>query len=329
MRKTVHLCLSSHDEVMYRTEADLIMGFNCLALAILETESRLMGEGFMSTHHHWLAQTDNYEALAHKERYAYTRFFNAKYRRKGPLGEPQHFPLEVEGEYHTLSALNYVLRQGLHHGLSATPFGYPHCSANAFFRKELGKDFTPALLSTSGRKKFLPHNKQLPLDYRMDRNGMILREDIVDTAYVERIYMTPRSFSFFMNRITDEKSIQKQQEENDRPLVTLETIEAGVKGFDVEEALRQEYGRVDTGRMTDLELCRIIDDICVPRFALHDADATIYTIPESTKEDIGNALLQALQDARRGTIYGRSSLADLFEGRKVSDAQIRRCLALH
>ena len=328
MRKTIHLCLSSHEEIMYRSEADLIMGFNCLALAILETESRLMGEGFMTTHHHYLVQTDDYEAVAHKNRYAYTRYFNAKYSRKGPLGESRCFALEVEGEYHTLSALNYVLRQGLHHGLSATPFGYPHCSANAFFRKEMGKDFTPPLLSPSGRKKYLPHNKQLPLNYRMDKNGMILREDIVDTSYVERLYVTPRSFCFYMNRVTDEKSIQKQKEENDLPPVTLSAIESGVKEFDVEKSLRQEYGRVDTGRMTDLELCRIIDDICVPRIARHDAGATIYTLSKTQREDIGNALLRAVQDVRCGAVYSRSSLADFFEDRKVSDAQIRRCLAL-
>ena len=39
---------------MYRSEADLIMGFNCLAAAVLRTESRLMAEGFMANHQHYL-----------------------------------------------------------------------------------------------------------------------------------------------------------------------------------------------------------------------------------------------------------------------------------
>lgn len=45
MRKTVHLCLSSHDEVLFRNEADLIAGFNCFAVATLTTESRALAEG--------------------------------------------------------------------------------------------------------------------------------------------------------------------------------------------------------------------------------------------------------------------------------------------
>ena len=57
MRKTYHLCLSSHEEVMFRSEADLCRGFNALALAILETDSRLLAEGFLTTHFHQLVQT--------------------------------------------------------------------------------------------------------------------------------------------------------------------------------------------------------------------------------------------------------------------------------
>ena len=97
MRKTYHICLSSHDEVMFRSEADLIRGFNSLAVAVLETDSRLLSEGFMSTHFHGLIQTDNSAETMHRARYAYARYFNSKYRRSGRLGEKQHFSLIIEG----------------------------------------------------------------------------------------------------------------------------------------------------------------------------------------------------------------------------------------
>ena len=86
-----------------------------------------------------MAQTDNAKELMYRNRNAYSRYFNTKYRRKGRLGEKHFFLLEIEGLHHTIAALNYVNRQGLHHGLAATPFDYPHCSANAFFQKQLGK----------------------------------------------------------------------------------------------------------------------------------------------------------------------------------------------
>lgn len=168
MRKAVHLCLSSHDEVMYRSEADLIMGFNCLALAMIESGARL-------------------------------------------LAETSPFCLEVVGSYHLQTALNYVLRQGLHHGLSTSPFGYPHCSANAFFRKELGKDYTPALLAPSAQYKYLPDGKKLPPGYRMSASGLSIREDVIDTAYVEKEYQSVRSYAaeLFLRRFTNQAQVRR------------------------------------------------------------------------------------------------------------------------
>ena len=114
MKGTYHICLSSHQEVLFRSEVDLIIGFNYLAVTALETDSALLADGFLSTHHHEVARTDDPRTLARRSRYAYTRYFNAKYHRRGSLGEKECFILHVDGLYHTQALLNYVIRQGLH-----------------------------------------------------------------------------------------------------------------------------------------------------------------------------------------------------------------------
>ena len=338
MRKTVHLCLSSHDEIMYRSEEDLNMGFNCLALAVLETESRLLAEGFMTTHHHNLVQTDRYKELMYRSRYAYARYFNAKYSRTGQLGEKKYFSLEVEGLHHTIAALNYALRQGLHHGLASTPFEYPHCSANAFFRKELGKPDDAVLIRDSNRYLYLPRNKSLPPDrYRMSANGLLLREDIIDTSYVEEIYITPRNFLFQMNKVSGERELEEQRKENDLLPITMDRIEAGVPDFDTKRAKIFEQGRVDRNWMTDLELCAVIDRQILPRYLkrepAHDPDGqpgprnqpavSIYLLPETKRADIGNDLWKE----SRQSLYNRDARGFLA-GKNVTEAQLRRCLCL-
>lgn len=310
---------------MYRSEADLIMGFNCLALAVIETESRLLGEGFMTTHNHKLVQTEAPAELVRRDRYAYSRYFNAKYSRKGGLGERECFSLEVVGTCHLQTALSYVLRQGLHHGLSATPFGYPHCSANSFFRRELGKEHRPSLLPANSQYKYLPHGKKMPDGYRMTEQGLILREDVLDTVLVEQLYITPRNYLFQMNRFTDEKIVQEQMQENDSTPVTLDAIESGVNGFDLKAALVAEGGRVNNSVMTDLELCRIIDDVYLPHFLQRGVKGTIYALPQSRRADLGNALWE---DVKFGPARGRLYAEGLFAGRKITKDQIRRCLAL-
>ena len=228
MRKTYHICFSSHGEVLYRTEADMIMGFNCLAETVLFTESRLLAEGFLSTHWHSIVQTDNPVYFARRSRYAYTRHFNAVYGRMGRLGERKAFITEIDGIARLMTAINYVNRQGLHHGLTATPFAYPHCSANAYFRKELGKDYSETIRQTprEQRHHYLTRNVKVPVRYRMDEQGLLLREDIIDSAYVEQIYITPRNFLFQMNKYTDERTEEDQKKEkSDTPIITIDLIE--------------------------------------------------------------------------------------------------------
>ena len=330
MRKTYHICLSSHREVMYRDEADLIMGFNCLAMAILETESRLLGEAFMTTHNHKCVQTDNHIVLEKKERYSYTRYFNARYHRLGSLGERHWFSMEVDGLYHQLSALSYVLRQGLHHGLTLTPFEYPHCSANAFFKKEMGRCLSPDEILPEQRHRYLTHYKHLPDNIRMAKNGLIFREDIVDTAYVEELYRTPRSFLYFMNSFSDDRTIEKQREENDLPPITLDDIEKGVKEFDIDSVLNYKSGRLDNSILTDLELCKIIDSIYLPRFLKKSDYPSIYSLSTSQREDMGNVIWRDASTALSAKYASLTPQArdNPFTGRTTSKAQVRRCLAI-
>lgn len=309
---------------MYRSEADLNMGFNCLALAALETESRLMAEGFMTTHNHSLAQTDNFKELMYRSRYAYARYFNTKYERSGPLGEKSFFFLEVEGLHHTIAALNYILRQGLHHGLSTTPFGYPHCSANAFFRKDLGKEDRPRLIPDEKRYQFLPKRRKLQPDrYRMDENGLLLREDILDTAYVEELYTSPRNYLYQMNKTTDERDNEDQLQENGMPPITAELIESGVPDFEVRQLKTFEQGRVNRNRMTDLELCAIVDRQIVPQYCRRGQPISIYQLPESRRADICNNLWQEYRQSRY-----RQNAPGFLSGKFITESQLRRCLVL-
>ena len=325
MNKTAiyHVCLSSHDEVMFRSADDLNMGFNCLAAAALSTESRLFADGFMTTHYHYLVQTTSLKELMYRCRYAYARYFNEKYHRSGRLGEKFYFSLEISGLHHTIAALNYVIRQGLHHGLAATPFGYPHCSANAYFKEDLGKVAKKPLLLDSLRYKYLPSNIKIPGDIRMSDEGLLFREDVLDVAWVEQNYISPRSFLFQMSKVTDEKDIQKQKDENSLPPVTMEAIETGVPDFSLKEAKDFEYGKVNRSNMTDLELCALIDGQLIPKLFKEKPGTSLYLIPEARRAELCEALWRKCREARWG-----NGTKGVFANKFVTEFQLRRCLAL-
>lgn len=315
MKKIYHICLSTTDgELLFRSDGDLARGFNYLAIAAFQTDSRLLADGILTTHLHCLAQTDSPEELMARARYSLARFFNAKYARKGMWGERKPFILHIDGFHHTLAALNYVNRQALHHGLTPTPFGYRHCSSNAFFRCCLGKGETVPVLPSDQRYKYLPSRSTLPEQYRMDASGMLLRQDILETSQVESFYGTARNFLYQMNKIGDEKGQQEQRSENSSsPLITLELIEKHAPDHDIESLLRNESGKHNPNRITDLELCTLIDQTYMPLLTKGCTQPSIYQVDHSRRIALMNHLTKTLWTHHK---------------KFATDSQLRRCLCL-
>lgn len=304
MRNTYHICLASHDEVLHRSVEDYIYDVNCFAVAVHRTDSRALADAFMSTHDHSCVQTDDIKHFSFIRRNAYTRYFNAKYERKGRLGDTDCFITELEGIRRIVTAVSYVNRNPLHHGLTSTPFGYKYCSANAIFRCELGKGSIEPAANQHIRHRSLPRNCSLPDSFRVDESGMILQDDIIDVRYVEELYVTPRSYLYMMNRYSDEKWMKEQLEEDPlRPAVTLDMIEHASLDESVERMRSNEHGRVDLSSMTDLELCGIIDNEYVPLYG----KCSVYHLTDGEKAEMGNKLWSRFR-------------------RRVSEKQIRRCL---
>lgn len=304
MRNTYHICLASHDEVLHRSVEDYIYDVNCFAVAVHRTDSRALADAFMSTHDHSCVQTDDIKYFSFIRRNAYTRYFNAKYERKGRLGDTDCFITELEGIRRIVTAVSYVNRNPLHHGLTSTPFGYKYCSANAIFRRELGKGSIEPAANQHIRHRFLPRNCSLPDSFRVDESGMILQDDIIDVRYVEELYVTPRSYLYMMNRYSDEKWMKEQLEEDPlRPAVTLDMIEQASLDESVECMKSNEHGRVNLSSMTDLELCGIIDNEYVPLYG----KSSVYHLTDGEKAEVGNKLWNRFR-------------------RSVSEKQIRRCL---
>jgi len=323
MRKTVHICLTSHDEVLFRDDEDLAYCYNCLVSAALGTETRLLADGRLTTHHHFEIQTDNHVELVKRQRYPYSCYFNSKYGRKGRVGDRNYFCAELNDVSRITICSSYINRQGLHHGLASTPFGYPFTSANALFRNELGKDFLQPLMSASARSKFLPRTSDVPASIRMSQNGQLLYEDTIDIHYVEELYITPRNFLFHMNRFTDEKWVREQRNDcKDEEPVTLESVEKCVPDMDLKQLMVNERGRVSNDMIHDLDLCKIIDGHYVPRIIDSNERGSVYSLPVARRRSLGNQLYREIQ---HGTLF----CPEGKNPRSVSVKQLSRCLGLN
>ena len=268
---------------MFRSRADFIRGINCLCLAAHYTEAILLAYVFMSNHVHIIVRTDDPEKFMMKFRYAYNKYFNAKYHRRGRLGDEQFFKIELEGLYHLLTAIAYVLRNPVHHGICATPFGYEFSSIRGMFRKEFGWQTTEGTLPRKSAYQFIPSRSVLPERYQMSSEGMILPETVIDAQDIEHQFSTARSFLYYMNRLSGEEWIREQQQDKtDLPAITIQSIEEGVRLHDINTMLRNEHGRANYTAMTDLMLCHEIDNAILPEFGV----SSVYQLTIEQRENI-------------------------------------------
>ena len=301
--KNYHFCISGGDEIMFRSEEDYVRAFNTLALASSDTGSSIFADAIMSTHLHGCVRTDNLQLLLSRFWKSYTRYFNSKYHRKGSLGATP-FIVEIEGFNHWLAAICYVLRNPVHHGVAPTPFAYRHCSANAIFRKETGKIDDVVVLSRKSYYKYLPKGADCPSEYVMDHSGLIKRETVLALPDIEHMFGTPRSYLFYMNRLSGEEWKREQERDNNNiSPITLESIENKVSSQSLSEMLGHEYGRGNYRCVTDIELCEYIDHELLPSLGKY----TVYDLSNSEKK----------------------SCLHLVRSRfSISDARIRRALVM-
>ena len=267
MKKTYHLCLSAGDEVMFRDLEDYHRGFNCFAVALHKTDSVGLVESFMATHTHQMVQTHAPKDFMFSFRNPYAKYFNNKYGRSGKLGEEIHFTLEVVGYHHTVAAASYILRNPLHHGVAPIPYAYPHCSANAIFRKEMGKFHQDPLLHARYHSRFIGRYAEYPDSYKMTESGVFTRESVLDIPQMETLYGSPRAFNYYMSRKSSEEWEAEQQHEKDRMLVF-------------------ENGKADYRKVSDIELCTELDQLARTRYGRQ----SVYQVSLKEKQGIAEHL---------------------------------------
>ena len=94
--------------------------------------------------------------------------------------------------------------------------------------KGLGLESPGATLPDHNKRGHLPVRCKCPDGWRMDTSGLILREDVIDTADVEHMFKTPRAYLYYMNRLSGEEWTKEQEKDKIQSApVTLAAIEKG------------------------------------------------------------------------------------------------------
>ena len=302
MKETYHICFTSHEEVMFRDKEDHGMFVNLMALRSLSHEVELLADAEMSTHAHLGIFTNAPQRFASGLRMSYTKYFNRKYGRQGRFGEKYTFVLRIVGFVHMMILLNYILRNGLHHGAAATAFGYPYCTARELFAQEIGLSASrPVPMSRADMALYLPRYAEFPDSFQMDADGVFVRSSFMEIRKAEQYYISPRNYLYQMNRLTDESWSREQEKDQSGAPLTLGDVERADEKS-VAQMLKNESGRFyNQARLQDLDVCRLIDKELLPSYGCR----SVYQLTESARKRISR---------------------QLYYDFHLSDQQIRRCM---
>lgn len=287
MKDSYHISFTSHNEVIFRDREDLTMFVNMLAIHSYKDDVGIVADSEMSTHIHLHAVAEEPYRFAGRVKMSYYRWFNRKYCRKGSIGEEGSFVLPLNGLYHKMVATSYILRNGMHHGACSNAFGYEWCSARDMFADDLPFLVKPAAFtSRSDIEHRLPKDVVFPDNWRMNEDGMFLRQDFMEIPIAESLYGTPRNYLYQMNRITDEKIIEEQIKDNTGAPITLSDIERA-QGADLTAMLKNESGRMfSRNKLQDLDVCHLIDDEILPQLGV----PSVYLLTDSHRQRIAQHL---------------------------------------
>lgn len=301
MKDIYHVCLTAHNEVLIRDFEDARNFTNLMALSAFRCGGSILADALMSNHAHFILLIEKPWDFAVSMKISMTKHFNHAHSRNGKLFDKKVFIRKLEGTKHIMMAMNYCLRNGLHHGQSETAFAYPYGSCNSLFAGARGIGFQKLITNRNEINSYLPKNAEFPDSFAMKSDGTLDRSSFEEIRMAESWYGTPNSFIYNMNRRTTEEWIKEQESDDNKcEPITLNIIEKGVNFETEAEMLKNEGGaRSSSVLHTDQEICNLIDCNIIHRYRR----ASIYQLDykqrsEIAAELIGDLRVRAVQAAR-------------------------------
>ncbi len=266
MKRLMHLCFTSKDEVLCRVPKDYKMMISRIAQSAIVNDTGILAYAVMSNHVHMVVQTEKETEFIKTLRSSYAQSFNHAYSRDGRLGDESFYRLELDGIHHQQDAITYVLQNPWHHRITDNPFDYPYSSIDLYFRRHSLEQ--PSFTTNIDKnKRLLNRNVCIKDPVKYGPSGMIAPESFVQSRMVENIFRTYTSFHMLTHRKNYKEWEEQQQHENkDASVVTFQSIEPLLSANQIHTIEENPYKWRRGAYINDIELCSMIDDKILKKY---------------------------------------------------------------
>ena len=187
--------------VLFERDEDKVYGRNLIAVLAFKYHIRVYCDVVMDTHFHLVGQGDP-EAIAKfmaEMKRLLARYFRQTHRpelvKEGIWIKADPLADDVE----VMRKIIYVFRNPLDAGDSLLPENHPWGVGRLFFQKDTAVAAKRVGNMTLDERRALFHTRiDLPADWEVDANGMLLPRCYIDLAEVHRLFRSPRRFLSFL-----------------------------------------------------------------------------------------------------------------------------------
>lgn len=199
-----HVCTDGNAlEWMFRDTADFIAGMNRIGICAAGTAVIVVAFILMDNHVHFVlyGTMPQCKKFITKYKMLTGKWIGCKY---GVNHYLKHLPttlIRIHDEEQLLETIAYVDRNSIIAGYHHLPGEYPWGSARYMFKeKSIPESRTLSEINKKEIRRLLNTWADIPLDWCMDSDGMLLPECYFDVESAERLFKSPLKYLYFLSR---------------------------------------------------------------------------------------------------------------------------------
>lgn len=204
-----HVCSDGHyAAVLFKSNEDYIAAMNRVAVLTLSDNVTVLAFVLMDNHFHFVLRCDceeNCYRFANEFKRLTGKYITDIYNETGSLRKLPVKVIPVEDSVYLKTLIGYVVKNPTQARLGMF-YNYPWGSGGVYFRgcaQTESPGVTAGTLGPEAVRRICRTRVRLPHNWVI-ANGMILPENYVDSASVERLFKTSRSYMFFLSLNKDE-----------------------------------------------------------------------------------------------------------------------------
>lgn len=199
-------------DVLFEDKPAFIAAMNIIAICFFRCKVSILAFCLMDNHVHFILYGTLDECLQFRDKFLHKYAIWHSKRYSGKKLESIEFDIKhMEDERYILTSIAYVLRNCIAAGFRYCAIDYLWSSASLYFRDaESLRNFTTGWqrlseISVKERNRRLQTQMDLPSDWLITPDGYIWPGCYIDYKHVERLFKTPKSFTYFMGQGKEEE----------------------------------------------------------------------------------------------------------------------------